>query len=160
MYHFTDGGLRNVYLVNGYQTSNTPYGKAVSIEDLPGLTRELCKVLVKKKTHLTGAEFRYLRSALLMSQRSLGQALGRTEQTIATWEKNGHIPKYADTMMRFIYARHSDGDERVKDIVEAMNETDRDIYIVMRGSKKGWRGSESVTRPVSSSHEDKEEILA
>jgi DNA-binding transcriptional regulator YiaG len=132
----------------------------VSLHRRETLTRELCKVLAKKKTHLTGAEFRYLRSALLMSQRSLGQALGRTEQTIAAWEKNGHIPKYADTMMRFIYARHSDRDERVKDIVEAMNETDRDIYIVMRGSKKGWRGSESATRPANPSHEEEETILA
>lgn len=148
MYHFTDGGLRNVYLVNGFEARNTPYGEAVSIQDVDGLTRAICKVLVRKKSHLTGVEFRYLRLALLMSQRTLGQAIGRTDQSVASWEKSGHIPRFADDMIRFIYAKHADGDERVKNIVQAINESDRDIYIVMRGSKSGWRGSESTQRPM------------
>ncbi|HEU0230155.1 MAG TPA: hypothetical protein VFR20_06260 [Burkholderiaceae bacterium] len=159
MYHFTDGGLRNVWLVNGYKTSETPYGSAVSIQDVKGLTRAICKVLVRKKSHLTGAEFRYLRLALLMSQSGLGRTLGRTEQAIASWEKTGHIPKFADTMMRFIYARHENGDEQVKNIVEAVNETDRDIHIVMRDSKAGWSGSESTKRPEAQSSCDSEDLV-
>jgi hypothetical protein len=27
MYHYTDGGLRNVWLVNGYEIKKTPYGE-------------------------------------------------------------------------------------------------------------------------------------
>lgn len=144
-----------MYLVNGFETRNTPYGKAVSIQDVDGLTRAICRVLIRKKSHLTGAEFRYLRLALLMSQRMLGQALGRTDQSIASWEKNGHIPKFADNMIRFVYAKHADGDERVKNIVQAINEADRDIYIVMHGSKKtGWKGTEQTERPSRVEDED------
>jgi len=149
-----------VWLLNGYEITDTPYGKAISIADVEGLTRAICKVLVRKKSHLTGAEFRYLRMALLMSQRGLGVTIGRTEQTIAAWEKNGHIPRFADTMMRFIYARHADGDQRVKDVVEAMNESDRDMHIVMRDSKSGWSGSESVHRPTQDTPLDNDAVPA
>lgn len=157
MYHFTDGGLRNVYLVNGYVTRNTPYGKAVSIEDVDGLTRAICKILVRKKSGLTGAEFRYLRLALLMSQKGFGHYVGRTEQAVASWEKSGKIPKYADTILRVIYAAHVDGNERVKNVVQAMNEADRDIYIIMEGSKKkGWKGAEQFERPETIANQDED----
>lgn len=33
-------------------------------------------------------------------------------------------------MIQFVYTRHIDGVERMKNIVDAMNEMDRDIYIV------------------------------
>lgn len=161
MYHFTDGGLRNVYLVNGYETRNTPYGKAVSIQDVDGLTRAICKILVRKKSSLTGAEFRYLRSALLMSQKAVGRSLGRTEQSVASWEKRGKIPKFADTMMRLIYTAHADGNERVKNIVHSMNEADRDIYIVMCGSQKaGWKGTEQSERPKAAMDENDAAVFA
>jgi DNA-binding transcriptional regulator YiaG len=155
MYHFTDGGLRNVYLVNGYETRNTPYGKAVAIQNIEGLAKAICRSLVRKKSHLTGAEFRYLRSTLLMSQKNLGQAVGRTEQAVAMWEKSGKIPKYADIMVRVIYAAHADGNERVKNIVQSMNEADRDIYIIMQESQKtGWKGIEQTERPATPEDED------
>ena len=100
MYHYTDGGLRHIWLANGYERVETPYGKALIIQDLPGLTRAICKALIRKNSKLTGAEFRYLRQAMLMSQASLGRTLGRTDQAIAGWEKNSKVPKFADQMLR------------------------------------------------------------
>lgn len=32
MFHYTDGGLRNVWLVNGYEIKETPYGQAVAAD--------------------------------------------------------------------------------------------------------------------------------
>ena len=29
MYHYTDGGLRNVWLANGYEIKKTPYGEEI-----------------------------------------------------------------------------------------------------------------------------------
>ena len=34
MYHYTDGGLRNVWLANGYAKHSTPFGDGVAIQDL------------------------------------------------------------------------------------------------------------------------------
>ena len=114
MYHYTDGGLRNIWLTNGFERLETRYGEALTIQDLPGLTRAICKALIRKNSKLTGAEFRYLRQAMLMSQASLGRTLGRTDQAIAGWEKNSKVPKFADQMLRVVYAAHVDANEQVK----------------------------------------------
>ena len=114
MYHYTDGGLHNIWLANGYERVETRYGEALKIQDLPGLTRAICKALIRKNSKLTGAEFRYLRQAMLMSQASLGRTLSRTDQAIAGWEKNSKVPKFADQMLRVVYAAHADGNEQVK----------------------------------------------
>jgi hypothetical protein len=63
MYHYTDGGLRNVWLANGYEIKKTPYGQGVAFHDLDGLTSSICAALSQKAGVLTGSEFRYIRSA-------------------------------------------------------------------------------------------------
>ena len=153
MYHYTDGGLRNVWLANGYEVKSTPYGKAVVIQDVPGLTRAICKALIRKESKLTGAEFRYLRQAMLMSQGGLGKALGRSDQAVAGWEKTSRVPKFADTMLRVLYAAHADGNERVKNIIHALNDVERAIHFVMQETEKGWTstiaGSDDKGQPTS-----------
>jgi hypothetical protein len=63
MHHFTDGGLQNVWLVNGYTVHRTPYGSAVSIHDMDGLARAICMALTQKQGVLSGKEVRYIRQA-------------------------------------------------------------------------------------------------
>ncbi len=36
MYQYTDGGLRNVWLVNGYEIKQTPYGEGMVFTTLMG----------------------------------------------------------------------------------------------------------------------------
>ena len=77
MHHYTDGGLKNVWLANGYTIKGTPFGEAVAIHDLDGLTRAICLALTEKEGLLTGAEFRYIRQAgMAVSQPVLGKMLG------------------------------------------------------------------------------------
>ena len=149
MYHYTDGGLRNIWLSNGYEVKRTPYGEAVSIQDLDGLVKAICSALIRKKTKLTGAEFRYIRQAMLMSQSSLGKALGRTDQAVALWEKKSNIPKAADLVLRVLYATHADGNELVKNLVHAMNSTERTIHIVLQETPHGWEHTETDQEPVA-----------
>jgi DNA-binding transcriptional regulator YiaG len=142
MYRFTDGGLRNVWLVNGYKIKDTPYGEAIAFHDADGLTKAICQALIRKKSKLTGAEFRYIRQAMLLSQASVGKTLGRTDQAVALWEKRSMVPKFADMMIRVLFAAHSDGNERVKNIVHALNDTERSIHIIMKETSKGWTHTE------------------
>lgn len=146
MYHYTDGGLRNVWLANGYRVQKTPYGQAVAIDDLVGLTQAICQALCKKTSKLTGAEFRYVRQGLMLSQPSLGQMLGVSGQSVALWEKTGKVPKMADAMIRLIYTAHTHGDERVKNIVTALNEGER-FTLTLSETSKGWRASSAVVKP-------------
>lgn len=53
MYHYTDGGLRNVWLANGYTKQKTPFGEGVAIQDVEGLTRAICTMLTKRAGVLT-----------------------------------------------------------------------------------------------------------
>ncbi|MYM89694.1 hypothetical protein GTP91_21255 [Rugamonas sp. FT82W] len=140
MYHYTDGGLRNVWLKNGYVEKDTPYGKAVSFYDLEGLTKAICLALSSKPGKLTGAEFRYLRCGLLLSQKSLGKLLGCTEQAIAKWEKTGKVPKTSDLVIRMLYKKAHDGNERIGAAVEMLNIIDRVSHsrIIVSEARQKW----------------------
>ena len=141
MYHFTDGGLRNVWLRNGYTLRETPYGKAVSFQDGDGLVRAVCLALTRKAGKLTGVELRYIRSSgFLMSQPSLAKLLGVDGQTVARWEKSGKVPKWADKLVRLLYAAHAEGHETIRAVVDRINDVDRLVNqsITLEATAQGW----------------------
>ena len=76
MYHFTVGGLRNEWLKSGDTEHKTPYGYGMSFHDLDGPILAICRALCDKPGKLTGDEFRYIRNALLLSQKMFGQLVG------------------------------------------------------------------------------------
>ena len=109
MLHYTDGGLKNVWLQNGFEIRKTPHGKGVAIHDIDGLTQAICSALTSKSGPLTGLEFRYIRNGgMLLSQTSLATLMGVDAQTVARWEKHGRLPKWADKMIRLLYLAHAD----------------------------------------------------
>jgi len=144
MYHFTDGGLDNIWLANGYTEHVTPYGKGVSIHDLDGLIKAICSNLVQKKTKLRGKEFRYIRQALLLSQGSVAMLFGCSEQTVSLWERHGKVPLWADKLMRITYIAHSCGDTPVSELITQMNFVDRVVNqrVVLQETDEGWESSE------------------
>jgi DNA-binding transcriptional regulator YiaG len=144
MYHYTDGGLRNVWLANGYEIIQTPYGEGVSFHNLDGLTRSICVALTRKASPLTGAEFRYIRSAgMLLSQPALGKLMGIDGQSVARWEKTSKVPLWADKLARLLYAAQVNGDEPIAKAVERIKTVERLIKqkIVVRESRGQWRPS-------------------
>ncbi len=144
MYHYTDGGLRNVWLANGYEITQTPYGEGVSFHNLDGLTRSICMALTRKASPLTGAEFRYIRSAgMLLSQPALGKLMGIDGQSVARWEKTSKVPLWADKLARLLYAAQVNGDEPIAKAVERIKTVKRLIKqkIVVRESRGQWRPS-------------------
>lgn len=140
MFHYTDGGLRNVWLENGYVECDTKYGKGVSFHDADGLTKAICLALIKKPSKLTGAEFHYIRSALLLSQKAIGQKLGYTEQAVAIWEKSGKIPKAIEFYLRSLYSADANGNEKVSAMINTMNLLGRisNTKIIVKESRNKW----------------------
>lgn len=141
MYQYTDGGLRNVWLLNGYELHKTPYGAGISIEDLDGLTAALCLALAKQPTPLSGAEFRYVRSAgLMQSQSGLAKVFGNTEQAVARWEKTGKVPQWADKLIRLLYLAKAEGHAPIASALERINAIERaeKQRIVLKAAKSGW----------------------
>jgi DNA-binding transcriptional regulator YiaG len=124
MYHYTDGGLRHVWLVNGYRRHRTAYGPGVSIDALKALHRAIGLWIVQKPKPLTGAELRFLRQELDLSQKRLAEIVGETAPTVALWERRGRIPKLADRTLRALYRETVEGNARLRDIVRRRTEKD------------------------------------
>lgn len=139
-YHYTDSGLRNIWLASGFEVVETEYGTGIAIHDVEGLHRAIGETLARK-AWLTGAEVRFLRKEMDMSQRSLGQLLGNTDQAIAKWEKFGKVPKTADRMIRLIYLEHIGGNVPIRQTIERINDTDHQEHDRMTAeeSETGWR---------------------
>lgn len=141
MHRYNDAGLRNVWLANGYTIQSTPYGKAVAIENIDGLTAAICRALANKPGRLTGAEFRYLRLHLAMSQKSLSRLLGNTEQAVALWEKKGRLPLWADKHLRLLALARDDGNEPLGRALERLEIVDRLVNsrLVVKETRSGWK---------------------
>ena len=125
MLHYTDCGLRNIWLKNGYRHRKTPYGPGTAIEDLPGLHRAIGLWIVRSRPRLTGAELRFLRKELDISQKRLAEILGVEEQTVSLWERRGKMPKMADRFARALYREHAEGNAKIQDIVERLAAKDK-----------------------------------
>jgi putative transcriptional regulator len=142
MYHYTDGGLRNVWLANGYEIKKTPLGEGVAFHNLDGLTESICIALTKKAGVLTGSEFRYIRSAgMLLSQPALGKLMGIDGQSVARWEKTGKVPKWADKLVRLVYLAQAQGNEPISSAVERVKTVERLVKqrIVVKESRGQWK---------------------
>lgn len=144
MYHYTDGGLRNVWLANGFEIKKTPFGDAVSFHDSDGLTQAICQALAAKVGVLTGVELRYIRSAGMgLSQPALGKLVGIDGQSIARWEKSGKVPRWADKLVRILYAGHIQGNEPICRVIERMKTVERIVKqrIVVQEEQGHWTPS-------------------
>jgi DNA-binding transcriptional regulator YiaG len=144
MYHYTDGGLRNVWLANGYEIKKTPFGEGVAFHKLDGITEYICIALTNKAGVLTGAEFRYIRSAgMLLSQPALGKLMGIDGQSVARWEKTSKVPRWADKLVRLLYTAQAEGNEPIAKAVERIKTVERLVKqrIVVKESRGQWKPS-------------------
>ena len=147
VYHYKESGLDNVILVGGFEYIDSPGGKTIVIHDIDGLQRVIGKALVGKRQRLTGKEFRFLRSELLLSQSNLASMLGVKELTVGRWERGeSEIPLSAEAAVRMMYAQMTEGEhgprmtELLKQIDDLDDELDRMLKLNKgKGNKGKWR---------------------
>lgn len=127
-YHYTESGLDNVVLMNGFTIEEHPeYGELVSIGNVSGLHDVIGEQIVNLPRALNGAEFRYLRLELDLSQRSLATILGTNEQSIAKWEKSREkavANKAAERLLRIMYIEHCNTDSKIGILIKKLAELD------------------------------------
>jgi DNA-binding transcriptional regulator YiaG len=147
-YQYTESGLDNIWLGNGFDYVDGPGGRHVIIKNIDGLHEAIGKMLVGSKKNLSGKEFRFLRHEMLMSQASLGKLLGVSEQAIHRWEKGktGQVPKPAEALIRFLYSEYikdtkSTGIRRTLEHVANLDDAIGGQKIVMHKSSSNnvWR---------------------
>lgn len=139
MYHYTECGLDNVWLENGYTKRRTPYGVAVAVQDADGLDAAIGRMLALKG-HLTGAEFRFLRKRLGLSQARFATLIGKTEQVVSLWERKGHVPETDGRLLCAIYLEAEGGNLGLKGYLERIAELDRKEKekLIFHDTDKGW----------------------
>lgn len=138
-YHYTESGLDNVFLENGYTVHKTPYGEGVSIKDTAGLHKLIGRWLINLPKRLNGAELRFLRLEMDMTQRSLAAIIGQDEQAVRRWEKNRTRPinGSADLLLRALYAEYIDGNVKIREAVDRLAELDQIEYAEARLCESG-----------------------
>jgi putative transcriptional regulator len=104
-YHYTESGLDNVWLRNGFHYSDGPRGLQVAIEDLDGLHRAIGETLIACVNRLSGREVQFLRQEMSLSQAALARLFGVSERAITRWERAaaGRVPGPAETALRMLY---------------------------------------------------------
>jgi transcriptional regulator with XRE-family HTH domain len=114
LYHFLGSGLPNIYLANGFTIETDPeYGELVTIDRLPALFMAIAFRLATMPDRLTGAEFRFIRKRMELSQSELAKLLQINEQTVANYEKGKTDAGAADTAVRYLFLAHVSDDEDI-----------------------------------------------
>jgi DNA-binding transcriptional regulator YiaG len=140
MYHYTESGLQNVWLANGYKAKKTAHGKAVAIVEADGLHKAIGRAIACKG-YMTGAELRFLRKELDLSQTRFGTFVGASEESVSLWERRGRVPKSASRLMQALYIETIDGNVKLKELIERLAALDRTQQdrMVFEDTGQGWR---------------------
>ena len=142
-HHYTESGLRNIWLANGFKEHKTAYGKVIAFDNIEGLHREIGRNLCAYRPRLTGPEFRFLRHELDLSQSALAALLGNNDQAVALWEKSKvKVPTWADRLMRALYREHMGENVKIRKLIEAVavleNNKALPTRFEARETAKGW----------------------
>lgn len=141
MYHYTESGLQNVWLTNGYKIRKCADGEdAIAIADAFGLNTAIGRNIAAKG-YMTGKEFRFLRKELDLSQNRFANWIGMSEDMVSKWERLGRVPKSACRFMQAIYLEKIDGNVKITELIERLADLDReqDSRMIFEDTDHGWR---------------------
>jgi DNA-binding transcriptional regulator YiaG len=107
------------------------HGQVITIEKLPELFIAIAFRLVSKPERLTGAEMRFLRKRMQMTQAELAKELWVSDQTVANYEKDHTDDGPADRALRYTFLAHLLDGEEIAD------ELRLEVEDLMRPSRRG-----------------------
>lgn len=142
-YHYTECGLDNVYLMDGYKFVDAPGGRQVVISDIDGLHELIGRTIVEKMKDLSGKEIKFLRHEMLMSQATLAKLLNVSEQAIRRWEngKTTQVPKPAEALIRLLYKAHIADNQDIKSSLRKIADLEDEMHrnLVLKNTDHNWR---------------------
>jgi len=158
-YRYTQCGLDNVWLENGYLIKKTRHGEAVAVNDVEGLHRLLAITLAGGHMPLSGKEFRFLRTLLGLTQEGLAKMMGVTEGAVSLWERKGNVPRANDQLIRLMVLAKHDGEAKVSEVLERIRTVEKLVnqkYVVRDTGQR----REVVVRPIRKSPGAKTQLTA
>lgn len=147
-YHYTECGLNNIYLVNGFKITKSGDDEEIFIHDIHGLHKAISNILIFKKGLLEGDEIKFIRAMLDLSQNKLAALIGCRYQQILLWEKNKNkISKPADRLLRitlytYLHKEIDNGEvfDRINEIADLdAAEADHSNKIEFKEIKDTWQ---------------------
>ncbi|MBV8406628.1 MAG: helix-turn-helix domain-containing protein [Alphaproteobacteria bacterium] len=145
LYHFTECGLDNVWLADGFTLHRTAYGRGVSFDDIEGVHRAIARHLVEVPGGLDGSQLRFLRKELDLSQAGLASLLGYDEQTVSRWERAvSTVPPAADRLLRALWREAQGEGLHLRNFIGSLagrSGTARRRIVLQRAPrrKEGWQ---------------------
>jgi len=145
-YLYKECGLDYVYLLDGYELHDTPYGKGISIKNIDSLYKTVAEFIIRKAPEIRGMEVRFIRKYLRMSQTKLAERMGNDLRTIQRWEDDAKKPISIDHsfVLKSIYLEEVGSNKKVKEssilkkLSGAMNKANKQIKITLDSGPKGW----------------------
>lgn len=126
-YHYTECGLDNIYLVNGFEITGAGDNAEIFIHDINGLHKLIGTLLIRKPGLLSGKEIKFIRTSLDFSQTTLGQLLGYDYQSVLRWEKNnGDMPAAADRLLKILFFEflYPEKNPRIRELINDIAEAE------------------------------------
>ncbi len=111
MYHYTESGLPDVW-IEGLALQDDNEDETVVIPYIRNLHKLIAREIVQSDGALTGAELRYLRTEMGMTQAQLGQLVHRERLTVSRWEHGeSEMDGAAEALVRIFAIRKLELDE-------------------------------------------------
>jgi len=130
-------GLPNIFLEGGYEHRKTSEGRVLIVHDIAGLYAAIGEAIARKRD-LSGAEVRFLRKRLELSQAELADYLRVSEQTVSLWERGkGEIPASQSLLLRVLYLERMRGQPSAWQLA-AGSATPASDRLVFRQTEEGW----------------------
>lgn len=143
-FHYTACGLDNIYLTSGYQLREVAGETYVSVRDVEDLHQAIALALVCKRKILAGAEIRFIRKYLDLTQRGLSELLVVSDQMVARYEKGQTVlTGPADGILRLLVADHAKGKVHIREELKRIRAFDDvaegDLTFALDGDE--WRNA-------------------
>ena len=103
------------------------------------LHREIARAVVRKRSRLTFAEIRYLRTYLGWSGTDFAMHMGVTPETVSRWENNLRMGPVADRLLRLMVQTFAPVADYSLDSLSELTDEATPVRLRVEASNGGWR---------------------
>lgn len=124
--HYVQCGLDYVYLTNGFEVKETPYGCGYRIHAIDELHEAIALDITQSNRPIRGQELKFLRSMLGLSQEALGHIISKSRAAVARWEgkRADPIDPTADKLLRAFYLLKKEGCDQAFALIDLFSRID------------------------------------